>query len=158
MTAKRTALALIIATFVAIPIWSAKVKATNDKSLTGAWTLTTTIDGVPPFKVLLNCNDDGTLLFSQASLVATPGGTVVYSNGHGAWEKVRSGEFAFKFVGLIHDQNGTFVGTFEVHGTIQVAGMMNTLSADANGCDFYSGGTSFCFDATFDGERIRVGS
>lgn len=159
MISKRTALVLIIAALVAIPIWSSNVKATNDKSLTGAWTLTTTIEGFPPFKVLLNANADGTLLFSQATLVANPGGVVVYSNGHGAWEKIRSGEFAFKFVGLIHSQTGIEIGSFAIHGTINVDGMANSLDADAAGCDFDAAGNStFCFDATFDGERIQVGS
>ena len=106
MIAKKISLALVVAALVVIGISSIKVTATNDKSLTGAWIATVNAEGFPPFKTLLNCNDDGTLLFSQAALIAGPGGTIVYSNGHGAWEKIRSGQFAFKFAGLIHDTSG----------------------------------------------------
>ncbi len=160
MIAKRIALALIIAAFVAIPMSSVNVKATNDKSLTGSWNGTVSTPFFS-FKFLMTANQDGGLLVSQAPLGpgAPPNGHTVYTLGHGEWDKTRSGEFSFTFVALIHDENATFLGTAKVNGTIHVDGTLEAFTGTAHACDLDPAGTPFfCFDAELQAARIRVGS
>jgi hypothetical protein len=154
MISKRIALALIIAAFVAIPM-SVNVRATNNKSLVGSWNGTVSTPFFS-FKYLMTCTDDGGLIVSQAPL--TPG-PVVYTAGHGEWDKTRSGEFTFGFVALRHDANATFLGTSKVNGNIHVDGTMNSYTGTATACSLDpDGNVQFCFDATLQADRIRVGS
>ena len=131
------------------------------KILTGSWIFTLTSPGMPPFKSLFTFTDDGGLLTTGAVIVPFPPpiGRAVFSAGHGEWEKIRSGEFSFTFVALIHDENGILVASSRVNGTLQVNEAMESLSGSARACDLDAdGNVLFCFDGSIQGERIRVRS
>jgi len=174
MIAKRMILGLIVAALVAIPT-TAGAGPNDDtgvnankvgvnakmKVLTGSWIFTLTAPGMPPFKSLFTFTDDGALITTGAFIVpfGPPIGTVVFSAGQGEWDKVRNGEFAFTFVALIHDQNGQFVGTSKVNGSLQVNEAMDSLTGSAHACDLDADdNVLFCFDGTIQGKRILVGS
>ena len=176
MIAKRIILALIVAALVAIPITigraqqgqndnggsmeASRVKAmAKMKVLTGSWVATITAPGMPGFKALITFTDDGGMLVSQATIVPFPPpiGRAVFSAGHGEWDKVKSGEFSFKFVALIHNENAVFLGTSEVNGTIQIDETLDNFSGTARAADLDpSGNVIFGFDASIEGKRIHV--
>ena len=154
MIVKRIALVLIIAAFVAIPMSALNVKATNDKSVVGSWIGTV---GTPffSFKFLMTFSDDGGLIVSQSPI--TPDGSV-FTAGHGEWNKIRSGEFAFTFLILRYNATGAvFLGTSKVNGNIHIDGA-NAYTGTATACNLDpDGNVIFCFDASLSADRIRVG-
>lgn len=176
MIAKRMILALIVAALAAFPITTVGAGPNSDsdgvqankvsvntkmKVLTGSWGFTLTAPGMPPFKSLFTFTDDGSLITTGAFIVpfGPPIGVAVFSAGHGEWDKIRNGEFAFTFVVLIHDQNAQFLGTSKVNGTLQVNEAMNSLTGSAHACDLDANdNVLFCFDGAIQGQRILVGS
>lgn len=173
MNAKRIVLALIIAALVAIPITTTGVAQNDDsapatsskvsanakmKVLTGSWIFTLTSPGMPPFKSLFTFTEDGGLLTTGAVIVPFPPpiGRAVFSAGHGEWTKIRSGEFSFTFVVLIHDESATLVASSRVNGTLRLSDL-EALTGEAHACDLYpDGNVIFCFDGSIQAERIRV--
>lgn len=172
MATKRMFLALIVAAIVASPMTinaaqrsesesAVNVKAAKVKVMGGSWSAAISAPGLPPFKALLTFTQDGGLLVSQATIVLFPPpiGVVVVSAGHGEWELVSNGVFSFTFVALMHDQNGTFLGTSEVSGTIRVEGTMGAFSGTATATDLDANeNVMFSFEATLEAKRIRARS
>ena len=123
----------------------------------GSWITTTTVTAFPPFKSLFTFGLYGTLMSSQAYLLpAGPGGgKLVYSSAHGVWDRAPNGDIAITFVTLIHDDNGNFLGTSKVRGTLRLSPGGDTLTGTAKAENRDpAGNLLFSFDATFAGTRI----
>ena len=131
------------------------------KVLTGSWIVATTAPGMPPFKSLFTFTEDGGLVSSTSFIMPfqPPIDHAVFSTSHGEWTRIRSGKFCITFVALIHDDDAEFLGTARVRGTIEVNETMNAFRGKAHAADLdTNGNVIFAFEASLEGERIRVGA
>lgn len=95
--------------------------------LTGSWLTTYQIavfgGNVP---ILFSFNGDGTLIESDSPLPNPFGGsigTVILSNGHGAWKRTGEKTFAFTYKKQVFHTDGSSYGVVQTNGTV-------TLSSD----------------------------
>ncbi len=144
-------LALVVCSF-AVP---AAAQAESQQP-TGAWTAQVSM-GPMSFRALMTFGRDGTLIVSQAALVPMgPNTTWVFSDAHGAWKRTADGRASFKFVSLLHDTSGNFVGIAVVSGSAAVDSA-GALSANVTASDILADGTVlFSFPATLTATRITA--
>jgi hypothetical protein len=134
-----------------------KAKA-RTRSLTGSWVVTTTVQGMPPFKSLFTFTEDGGLVSSTSFIVPfrPPIIRAVFSTSHGAWNSVANGEFSIALVALIHDEDAEFSGTAEVRGTIEIDETKDAFFGTVHAADLDPNGrVIFAFEGSIKGERIR---
>jgi hypothetical protein len=163
--------ALVLFTAVAVAgtaTWraSAQVGQGVGGGIVGAWRTTatvTTLQGVPPFPVLMTFCADGTM--SQSRLYFLPAFGVLSTSFHGVWQRVNGNQIATTSLSLAQGApgnaalNGAFFGTETVN-------FQPALSADGN--SFTAQWTSTVVDpngnlilqsgGTLSGVRIQVGS
>jgi hypothetical protein len=136
---------------------SGQVKA-KARSLTGSWVVTTTVQGMPPFKSLFTFTKDGGLV-SSTSYIAPfqpPINRAVFSTSHGEWIRVGKGKFSITLVALIHDEDAEFLGTAEVRGTIEIDDTMDVFFGEVQAADLRPNrSVIFSFKGPVKGERIR---
>jgi len=166
-TVKVSALVLFTAVAVAgIGAWQAAAQVGHGVAggIIGAWRVTatvTTLQGVPPFPVLMTFNADGTL--SQSRLYFLPAFGVLSTSFHGVWNRVNGNQIATTSLSLAQGApgnaalNGAFFGTETVN-------FQPVLSADGN--SFTAQWTSTVVDpngkqimqngGTLSGVRIQV--
>jgi hypothetical protein len=177
MFAKRIILVLIVAAIVASPMTINAAQQSGSeqgsmevskvqpmgkfKVLEGSWlgTATFTTPFTFSFKFLATFNQDGALVVSQAPYIQRPTGTTTWTSGHGEWEMISKGKFAFTFLALVHDAAGTFLYGSKVNATIEVDATMDNFTGEADTFRVDADGNEITphTAATVTGKRIRVG-
>lgn len=162
MNAKRVLAAMIICA-AAVTIAAAQrgdgsfQPQAKKPDLTGAWLVDVTPQGQgapPPFKALASFHSDGTLVETESDTLIPP----FITPGHGVWEKVRNGVFAFKILFLTFDGQGNFTGTAKVHGTIFIDGGSPDQYTSPATVEFFDADGNFLFggDASGTARRIKL--
>jgi hypothetical protein len=95
----------------------------------GSWLVTYDVPAFfVPIPILLSFGRDGVMIETDSPAPTPVGnlGTLILSNGHGAWEPKKGGEFAYLYRKLIYKEDGftpfgttrtTATGTVSAHGT-----------------------------------------
>ena len=166
-TVKVTALVLFTAVAVAgINAWQAAAQVGHGVAggIIGAWRVTatvTTLQGVPPFPVLMTFCADGTM--SQSRLYFLPAFGVLTTSFHGVWNRVNGNQIATTSLSLAQGApgnaalNGAFFGTETVNFHPVLSADGNSFTAqwtdtvvDPNGNQLMQNG------GTLSGVRIQV--
>jgi hypothetical protein len=132
--------------------------------IVGAWRVTATVStlqGVPPFPVLMTFNADGTM--SQSRLYYLPAFGVLSTSFHGVWNRVNGNQIATTSLSLAQGApgnaalNGAFYGTETVNFHPMLSADGNSFTAqwastvvDPNGNQIMQNG------GTLSGVRIQV--
>jgi hypothetical protein len=137
-------LAAIAAASLAMRPASAQVGHEEARDLIGSWRVTATVtslQGIPPFPVLMTFQADGTM--SQSRLYYLPAFGVMTTSFHGAWKRLNENQIATTSFSLAQGApgnaalNGAFFGTEKVD-------FQPVLSSDGN--SFSAQWTSTVFD------------
>jgi hypothetical protein len=114
-------LAAVAAASLAMRPASAQVGHEEAMDLIGSWQVTATVtslQGIPPFPVLMTFHADGTM--SQSRLYYLPAFGVMSTSFHGAWKRVNGNQIATTSFSLAQGApgnaalNGAFFGTEKV--------------------------------------------
>src|SRR6516165_8093420 len=162
--------ALVLLTAVAVAgtgTWRATAQVGKGAGgrIVGAWRVTatvTTLQGVPPFPVLMTFCADGTM--SQSRLYFLPAFGVLTTSFHGVWNRVNGNQIATTSLSLAQGApgnaalNGAFFGTETVNFHPVLSADGNSFTAqwtstvvDPNGNQILQNG------GTLSGVRIQVG-
>jgi hypothetical protein len=161
-----TLILLAVVAVAGIGTWRAAAQEGQGEAggIIGSWSVTasvSTLQGVPPFPVLMTFHADGTM--SQSRLYYLPAFGVLSTSFHGAWNRVKGNQIATTSLSLAQGApgnaalNGAFFGTETVN-------FRPVLSADGN--SFTAQWTSTVVDpsghqimqngGTLSGVRIQV--
>jgi hypothetical protein len=161
--------ALVLFTAVALAgtgTWRAAAHSGKGEGggIVGAWSVTTTVttlQGVPPFPVLMTFCADGTM--SQSRLYYLPAFGVLSTSFHGVWQRVNGHQIATTSLSLAQGAPGNAALNGAFYGTETVK-FQPMLSADGN--SFTAQWTSTVVDpngnlilqsnGTLSGVRIQV--
>jgi hypothetical protein len=134
-TVKVSALVLFTAVAVAgTGTWraAAQVGKGVGGGIVGAWRVTatvTTLQGVPPFPVLMTFCADGTM--SQSRLYFLPAFGVLSTSFHGVWNRVNGNQIATTSLSLAQGAPGNAALNGAFYGT-ETVNFQPVLSADGN--------------------------
>jgi hypothetical protein len=136
----------------------------EDKSPVGSWQTTATVtslQGIPPFPVLMTFNADGTM--SQSRLYYLPAFGVMTTSFHGAWKRVDGNQIATTSFSLAQGApgnaalNGAFFGTEKVDFQPVMGSDGNSFTAQWTSTVFDPNGNQIMQNnGTLSGVRIHV--
>jgi hypothetical protein len=113
--------------------------------LVGSWLVTYDVQAFGVLMpLLLSCGHNGVMIETESPAPTPVGnlGILMLSNGHGAWESTRAGEFAYLYRKLIYQQAGftpfgttrmSATGSTSADGMHQVIPKLVTLGAEVGG-------------------------
>jgi len=126
------------------------------KAIAGSWLITPTVPGGPPFKVLINFNEDGTLVGAAQGDVDVQ--ALVNSAGLGAWAHLGGRTFASTLLQIIYTPTGgNLVGLFKARGIHTLDSSGNEWSSTFKFEVFDpAGNVVFSGEGTAQAQRIKV--
>jgi hypothetical protein len=155
--------ALAVASMATHPA-CAQVGQGEADGLVGSWRVTATVtslQGIPPFPVLMTFHEDGTM--SQSRLYYLPAFGVLSTSFHGAWKRVGENQIATTSFSLAQGApgnaalNGAFFGTEKVSFQPVLASDGNSFAAQWVSTVYDPNGNTIMQNTgTLSGVRIQV--
>lgn len=157
-------LAAVAAASLAMRPATAQVGHEEARDVIGSWQVTATVtslQGIPPFPVLMTFHADGTM--SQSRLYYLPAFGVMSTSFHGAWKRVNGNQIATTSFSLAQGApgnaalNGAFFGTEKVNFQPALSSDGNSFTAQWASTVFDPNGNPIMQNTgTLSGVRIQV--